>query len=51
MDFGREVLEGSRDMDTRLKGDPEKREEHLFSDGQSGDIGWSDGRETHCWER
>jgi len=33
-------------MNARLKGGAEKREKHLFSDGESGDVGWCDGREA-----
>jgi len=37
-------------MNTRLKGGAEKWEKHLFYDGESGDVGWYDGRETCGWE-
>ena len=37
-------------MNARLEGGAKKREKHLFSDGESRDVGWSDGRETRRWE-
>ena len=46
MDLGREVLESRCDVDARLKRGTEQREEHLFPDGEGGNVCWSDGGET-----
>ena len=46
MDFSRETLKGCRDVDARLKGSAEQREEYLFSDGEGGNVRRSDGGET-----
>jgi len=46
VDFSRETLKGRRDVDARLKGSAEQREEYLFSDGEGGNVRRSDGGET-----
>ena len=50
MDFCRETFKGHRDMDARLQGGTEKREEHLFPDGEGGNVRRSDGGETRSWK-
>ena len=50
MDFSQETLKGRRYVDARLKGSAESREEHLFPDGEGGNIGRSDGREARSGE-
>jgi len=50
VDLGREALEGCRNVDARLKEGTEEREKHMFSDGDSGNVGWSDGREARFRE-
>ena len=46
MDLCSEGFEGSSDVDASLERGEKKKEEHLFTDGKGGDVGWSDGGET-----